>query len=106
MEINVNDANFEKEILKSQIPVLADFWAPWCAPCRIVTPAVEEIAKEYKGKIKVCKINVDESPQTATEYGIMSIPTLAVFKKGKIADKVIGAIPKTELVSMISPHID
>ena len=105
MEVNVNDANFEQEVLKSDIPVLVDFWAEWCSPCLMVAPVVEEIAKEYQGKLKVCKLNVDEGQATASEYGIMSIPTLAIFKDGKIADKVIGALPKEELVSKIKPHI-
>ena len=105
MEIKVNDGNFEQEILKSEIPVLVDFWAPWCAPCQMVGPIVEEIAKEYHGKVKVAKINVDEASQTASEYAIMSIPTLAVFEDGKVVDKVVGVVPKDQLVSMLSQHI-
>ena len=92
MEVKVNDGNFEQEILKSEIPVLVDFWAPWCAPCQMVGPIVEEIAKEYHGKVKVAKINVDEASQTASEYAIMSIPTLAVFEDGKVVDKVVGKV--------------
>ena len=105
MEIKVNDANFKQEVLESDIPVLVDFWAEWCAPCHMVAPAVKEIAKEYDGKLKVCKVNVDEAPGTSSEYGIMSIPTLAIFKDGVVADKVIGVVPKTELVSKITPYI-
>jgi thioredoxin 1 len=105
MEINANDKNFKKEVLESNLPVLVDFWAQWCGPCRMVGPVIEEIAKEYKGKLKVCKLNVDEAPETAANYGIMSIPTLAIFKKGKIVDKIVGALPKTELEAAIKPHI-
>ena len=105
MEIILNDVNFKQEVLESDIPVLVDFWAPWCMPCRMVAPVVEEIAKEYQGKIKVCKVNVDEAPDTATSYGIMSIPTLAIFKDGKIVNNVLGAVPKTKLETLIKPHI-
>jgi len=105
MEINTNDANFKQEVLESDVPVLVDFWAQWCAPCHMVAPVVEEIAKKYKGKLKVCKINVDEAPNTASKYGIMSIPTLAIFKNGKVADKVVGALPKSELEPTIKKHI-
>ena len=105
MEIKVDDANFKKEVLESNIPVLVDFWAEWCGPCKMVAPVIEEIAKEYQGKLKVCKLDVDEGQTTASEYGIMSIPTLAIFKDGKIVDKVIGALPKEELESKIKPHI-
>jgi len=82
MGININDINFKQEVLEESLPVLVDFWAEWCGPCRMVAPVVEQIAKEYKGKLKVCKLNVDEAPKTASSYGIMSIPTLAIFKKG------------------------
>ena len=105
MEIKITDTNFEQEVLKSDIPVLVDFWAQWCAPCHMVAPVVEEIAKEYKGKLKVCKLNVDEAPDTASRYGVMSIPTLAIFKNGKVADKVVGALPKSELEITIKQHI-
>ena len=105
MEIKTNDTNFKQEVLDSDIPVLVDFWAEWCGPCLMVAPIVEAIAKKYKGKLKVCKVNVDEAPGTSSEYGIMSIPTLAIFKDGVLADKVIGAVPKTELVSKITPYV-
>ena len=105
MEINVNDANFEQEVLKSNIPVLVDFWAEWCMPCKMVAPAVEAIAEEYAGRLKVCKLNVDEGPQTSAAYDVMSIPTLALFKNGKIVDKVIGVLPKSDLETAIKPHI-
>ena len=105
MEVKVNDANFKEEVLESDIPALVDFWAEWCGPCLMVAPVLKEIAKEYKGKLKVCKVNVDEAPNTASKYGVMSIPTLAIFKNGKVVDKVVGALPKTELEPKIKKHI-
>lgn len=95
--MDVADQNFEQEVLKSDLPVLVDFWAPWCAPCRIVSPIVEELAKEYAGKVKVAKLNVDVNPQTAAKYGIMSIPSLLIFKKGEVAKTMIGAAGKENL---------
>ncbi len=106
MEVNVNDENFEEEVLNSDMPVLVDFWAPWCGPCHMVAPIVEEIGKEYEGKLKVCKINIDEAPQTAARYGIMSIPTLGIFKDGQMADSVLGAVPKDVLIEKIGPHVE
>ena len=105
MEVNVNDRNFKEEVLKSNISVLVDFWAEWCAPCQMVAPIVEAIAKKYKGKLKVCKVNVDEAPNTSSEYGIMGIPTLAIFKNGKVVDKVVGVVPESELASKVDSHI-
>ncbi len=106
MEKQVDDTNFKQEVLESDIPVLVDFWAAWCMPCKMVVPVVEQIAEKYQGKLKVCKLNVDEAPETAREYGIMSIPTLAVFKDGKVVEKVAGAVPASRLESMIDPHIE
>ena len=105
MEIKVNDENFKQEVLESKVPALVDFWADWCMPCHMVAPVVEEIAREYQGKLKVCKLNVDEARNTASNYGIMSIPTLAIFKNGKVADKIVGALPKTELEKAIKPYL-
>lgn len=105
MEMQVNDSNFKEEVLNSDIPVLVDFWAPWCMPCNMVAPIVEEIARDYQGKIKVCKINVDEAPNVASKYGIMSIPTIALIKNGEVVDKVIGALPKSDIENIIKPHI-
>ncbi len=105
MEITLTDANFEQEILKSDLPCLVDFWAPWCGPCQAVGPVVEEIAKEYQGKLKVGKVNVDEAPKVASQYGIMSIPTLSVFKNGERIDTVVGALPKEQIISTIDPHL-
>ena len=96
-EVTLTDANFDAEVLKSEQPVLVDFWAPWCGPCKMVDPIVEELAGEYTGKIKVGKMNVDDNPQISGTYGIMSIPTLAFFKKGQIVKTVIGAQPKENL---------
>jgi thioredoxin 1 len=95
------DANFEQEVLKSEKPVLVDFWAPWCGPCRAVGPVVEELAEAYKGRVKVGKINIDDNPKTATAYGVMSIPTLILFNKGAIMDKLIGLSPKERLEGLI-----
>jgi thioredoxin len=105
MALSVNDANFENKVLKSEIPVLVDFWAPWCGPCQMVGPIIEEISKEYQGKLKVCKINVDEASSTASQYGVMSIPTLAIFKSGKTVDKITGAQSKSALEAMFEPYI-
>jgi len=105
MEVELNDANFKEEVLESDLPVLVDFWATWCPPCQIVAPVIEEIAKEYEGKLKVYKLNVDEGRTTAGEYGVMSIPTLIIFKGGQAVDKIIGAVPKTEIEVKIKPHI-
>ena len=105
MEINVTDVNFEQEVLKSEVPVLVDFWAEWCMPCKMVASAVNEISSENSGKLKVCKLNVDEGQGTAAGYGVMSIPTLALFKEGKLVDKIVGALPKSEIMNMVSPHL-
>lgn len=103
--IELTDDNFEKEVLESDIPVLVDFWAEWCAPCRMVAPTVAEIAEENEGKLKVCKLNVDNARSTAAKYGIMSIPTLAVFNNGEVADKVVGALPKEAIMEKIQPFL-
>jgi len=105
MEVEINDDNFEQEVLKANLPVLVDFWAEWCMPCKVVAPVVGEIAKDYEGKLKVCKLNVDQGPNTAGKYGIMSIPTLAIFKEGQLVDSVVGALPKETIVERIEPHI-
>ncbi|KPJ67913.1 MAG: thioredoxin [Coxiella sp. DG_40] len=104
-EINLTDSNFQQEVLESEIPCLVDFWAPWCMPCRMIAPAVEEIAEEYQGKLKVCKVNVDAAQTTAFDYNIMSIPTLAIFKNGKVADTIVGVVSKTKLKEMIDHHM-
>lgn len=103
--INLTDLNWEEEVVNSSIPVLVDFWAPWCGPCRIIAPIVEELAKEYEGKIKVGKLNTDENPQVSMRYGIRAIPTLILFKNGEIADTRIGVQPKEALRQMLSSHV-
>jgi len=105
MGIDIVDSTFKQEVLEDALPVLVDFWAVWCGPCLRLAPVIEEIAKEYKGRLKICKANVDESPKSAAHYGIMSIPTLAIFKNGKIEDKIIGALPKKELEKVINKYI-
>jgi len=105
MEMNTNDTNFKQEVLSSDLPVLVDFWAEWCMPCHMVAPTVKTIAKRYKGKLKVCKVNVDKAPKTSSKYGIMSIPTLVIFKNGKIVDKIIGVVSESELASKVNPNI-
>lgn len=99
------DLNFEQEVLKSDLPVLVDFWAPWCGPCRMVAPVVEELAEKYNGKAKFVKVNTDENQQVAYKYGIRSIPTLGIFKNGEVVDGVIGAVPKQVLENKILPLI-
>ncbi|GAB6282900.1 MAG: thioredoxin [Ignavibacterium sp.] len=104
--IEGTDQNFDQEVLKSDLPVLVDFWAPWCGPCRMVAPIVEELAKKYQGKLKVVKLNTDENEDIAVQYGIRSIPTLGIFKNGKVVDAVIGAVPQQYLEEKLSPYIE
>ena len=98
----VSDSNFETEVLKSAEPVVVDFWAEWCGPCRMIAPALEEIAGSMNGKVKIVKLNVDENPATAAKYGIMSIPTLMLFKNGELASRQVGAAPKQKLEQWIN----
>ncbi len=104
--LELTDTNFEKEVLQSELPVLVDFWAPWCAPCFMVAPAVEEMAREYAGRLKVGKLNVDKAQSVALEYGVMNIPTLAIFRDGKVAETIVGAVPKAQLETTIRTHIE
>lgn len=95
--VELSDASFDEEVIQSDVPVLVDFWAPWCGPCRAVAPIVEEISSSYEGKIKVGKVNVDENPSITMKFGIRSIPTLLVFKGGEAVEQIIGAVPKGEI---------
>ncbi len=106
--IDVGDEDFESQVLKSQIPVLVDFWAPWCGPCHMAAPVLEKISQRYRGRLKVCKLNVDDGRRTATEYGIMSIPTLNIFKDGQVIDQIIGVTPgyESDIKKKIEPHLE
>ena len=101
MVVDVSDQNFDNEVIKSTLLVLVDLWAPWCSPCRMVAPVIEKLAEKYSGKVKFCRVNVDDNSQTAAKYGVMSIPTLMFFKDGKAVDTVIGAVPEQALQSKI-----
>jgi thioredoxin 1 len=103
--LNVTDESFRNEVLSSSIPVLVDFWAPWCAPCKMIAPVIEEISNEYNGFLKVVKLNTDENPLIAMEYQIMGIPTLGIFVNGKMVDQLVGAVPKNLLVEKIKYYI-
>lgn len=100
--IELNASNFEEEVLKSEVAVLVDFWALWCIPCQMVTPIVEQLAREYEGKVKFCKLNIEETPEIADRYSIMSIPTLLLFKEGKVVDRIIGAVPKQQIITKLN----
>lgn len=101
MAISVNDSNFEETVLQAGLPVLVDFWAEWCGPCKMMLPIVEEISKEFEGKLTVAKVDVDSSQGTAAKYGIRNIPTILFFKGGSVVDKQVGAVPKASLVGKI-----
>ena len=100
-EVILTQNNFEEEVLKSDIPVLVDFWASWCGPCKMLAPTIAEIAKEYEGKVKVCKLNIDDDSSVAIKYGIASIPTVVLFKNGEVADKSVGFVPKATIENML-----
>jgi len=99
--LTLSDSNFDSEVLKSDVPVLVDFWADWCAPCKMIAPALEEIADEYADKIKIGKLNVDSNQETTAKYRILNIPTLLIFKDGKVAEQISGAVPKKRIVNVL-----
>jgi thioredoxin 1 len=105
MAVEFNDGNFDQEVINSDLPVLVDFWAVWCGPCRMIAPIVEELSGEYEGKVKVGKLDVDNNPRVASTYGIRSIPTLLVFKDGQIVEQIVGAVPKSEIVKALTNHM-
>lgn len=100
--MNIGDGEFKREVLDSSTPVLVDFWATWCAPCRVIAPVVEQLATEYRGKVKFTKMNIDDNQDTPQQYGIRSIPTLLLFKSGKVVEQIVGAVPKNRLEAAIA----
>jgi len=103
--LTFTDANFQTEVLSSQQPVLVDFWAPWCGPCKMIAPTIDTVATEYSGKVRVGKLNTDDNPETATSYGISAIPTVLLFKGGQIVDKFVGVVTKDKLSNSLSTHL-
>jgi thioredoxin 1 len=103
--LHVNEKNFEAEVLKSTLPVLVDFWAEWCGPCKMIGPVIDQLSLELQGKMKIVKVNVDEAQQLAGQFNIMSIPTLLIFKAGKPVDQIMGAMPKDKLLAKLNPHL-
>lgn len=101
----ISDSDFESEVLKSAIPCLVDFWAPWCGPCKSIAPILEEISQEYAGKLKIVKVNVDDNPKSPTQYKVRGIPNLVFFKNGQVVEQVVGAVPKEQLVSAVTKVI-
>lgn len=103
--VEITDANFEEEVIKSTIPVLIDFWAVWCGPCKMIAPLVKELATEYEGKVKIGKLDVDNNQSVSIKYGIRSIPTLLIFRDGKVIDQIVGAVPKASIVEKLNSHL-
>jgi len=103
--IHLTDDKFDQEVIKSDKPVLIDFWAAWCGPCRMIAPIVEELSSEYEGKAKICKLDVDNNQQTALNFGIRSIPTILIFKGGEVVDTIVGAVPKQQIKDKLDAHV-
>jgi len=103
--LGVSDGTFEREVIQSELPVLVDFWAAWCAPCKMVIPSMKHLAQAYKDQLRIVKLNVDENMKTSSKYGVMSIPTLLLFKGGKLKETILGAQPKEKIVEIVSKHI-
>jgi thioredoxin 1 len=103
--VHVTDDTFDAEVIQAAMPAMVDFWAPWCAPCRMIAPILEEIAEEYDGQLKVTKLDVDQNPQVAGQFGVMSIPTLILFKDGEAVERLVGYMPKARLLEKITPHL-
>jgi thioredoxin 1 len=103
--VSVTDNNFDQEVIKAELPVLVDFWAPWCGPCKAVAPVIDDLSKEYEGRLKVVKLNTDENPKTAQAYSIKGIPSLFLFKAGQVVEQVVGAVPKSTLANAVNKHI-
>lgn len=103
--VEVKADTFEAEVLKSQIPVLVDFWAPWCGPCKALLPIIQKLAAEMDGKVKICKVNIDESPEIAGKYSIMSIPTLLIFQDGAVSDQLVGLVQKNKIMDKLNAHL-
>ncbi|KPK89706.1 thioredoxin [bacterium SM23_31] len=105
-QVTLNNTNFKKEVLESDKPVLVDFWAPWCMPCEMVAPVIEEVVNEYEGKIKVGKLNTDENIETAMQYKIMGIPSLLLYKSGEVVERIVGVVPKKHITRLLDKHLE